>query len=123
MKKKLTNIEVLTMMTVFDQLGVIPLPVKLSYAITKNKRLLVPEYEDCWDQLKQFSKQFGEDSDEFLKAQNELFNMMVEVDFYMVEFDIEDLLNDETRILTSQQLEVLMLMITHTEEIKEYTED
>lgn len=106
MKQK--NIDIINRINGLGAVADLPLPVRLTYAIRKNARKLEAEYNDYFEAYTALKEKYKDDkeSPECTKELNDLLNIEVDIEFYMVP---EDALNGFD--ITLQQLAALDFMI------------
>ena len=105
----LTNQEIVNHLNALPSLGGVVFPVQITYALKKNHRKLVIEYQDYEEQLNELKKKYPEkedfESSEELKTLKSIGN---EIDIHYLP---EELFLTGDFKITAQQLEILEFMI------------
>lgn len=106
---KLKNIEIVQLLNGINSLADAELPVRLAYAIKKNNRKLIEEYNDYAEQLKTLQDKYEDHkSEEYGKELRELLDIEVNIDFYKIGGEIFE--SSDFKI-TPKQIEIIDFMI------------
>ncbi len=102
------NYEIINQLNQTGILSKLPLPIKATYAIKKNDKKLMDEYEIYLQLLEKIKKEHKEDSEEYKQELNDLLNLDVKID--VIKIDEEILISSDVEI-TIEQLNALEFML------------
>lgn len=110
------NSEIILKLNAMDCLAEIPFPVKLAYAIKKNHKKLMAEYDDYIEFFNGINKEYQDETGEIPKDKKEehgkkigeLLSIESEIDMHMIS---EDIFDSSDFDITLQQLSALDFMI------------